>query len=230
MAVNMFSPSLPQLPHPEIALSVLLIIEEGIRRAWELLRKTPPLLFDLASANEDEITQQLRLIICNQVLRDELVPGFTLAVFRVGREAKYENFNGSNTEKMPDLVVEIIDGNRSVGLPSDDGLFIECKPVDRNHPAGATYCDSGLIRFVEGSYAWTMSQAMMIGYTCKKYTIASKLHAALKNRPAINSLQLSDTLHNPSAGTNANLPAKSWCEPIYATCHMRPFSYEQTNA
>ena len=144
MAVNVFAP-LPQLPHSKIELAVLLIVEEGIRKAWELLRVAHLPDFDLAKAKEDEITQQLRLVICNELLKKRMVNGFTLDLFHVAREAKYANYKDDNTEKMPDLIVGII-GRNNVELPSDDGLFIECKPVDKSHSVGATYCGDGLIR------------------------------------------------------------------------------------
>ena len=38
--------------------------------------------------------------------------------------------------------------------PSQYGIFIECKPVDVDHPLVAHYCDKGILRFVRGRLCW----------------------------------------------------------------------------
>ena len=225
MPINMFAPP-PQLPHPDIHLSELLIIEEGLRTAWSLLRTTSPLGFDLANADEDEITEQFIQIILDQVLEHDLVRGFGKSLFLVHRESKFRNFNGEKLDKMPDLAVSII-GRKDVGFRSNDELFIECKPVGPKHTVGQKYCDDGIIRFVEGGYAWTMRQAMMIGYVSTGYTIIPKLSDALKDPKRITSPKIIETLDFPYACLNAKSKADLWCEAVYITRHKRNFKYIQ---
>jgi hypothetical protein len=55
-------------------------------------------------------------------------------------------------------------------LSDQDGLFVECKPVDHKHPILSCYCKKGLIRFVNGDYAWAMQNALMVGYVKARYS------------------------------------------------------------
>ena len=226
MLLDLFTPP-PQLPHTKIPLSVLLIVEEALRVSWNLLRTSPPANFDINTANEDDITQEFRLIVCNQVLQNEMVDGFSKELFSVNRESKYRNYKHDNSEKMPDLVVDI-KRRPPVEYSSDDGLFIECKPVDVTHPTGDAYCGKGLVRFVEGSYAWTMQQAMMIGYTRTGYTILPKLHDALKARSAMHPPKRIETLQYPSPCPALSSQTALWCEAVHISCHNRTFHYDET--
>jgi hypothetical protein len=226
MAPNVFTPP-PELPHREISIEVILIVEEALRVAWELLINEPPNGFNLATAHEDIVTEKFLFTLVNRVLKSGNVPGFTKALFCVSREEKHPNYNGQKPDKMPDLAVHII--NRpDVLLPTEDRLFIECKPVDRAHPAGRDYCGEGLLRFVQGDYAWTMHQGMMIGYARSGYTVIPKLHDALMKRASPNSPQKIKTLQYPLPCLNPESQSRQWCETIHITCHERSFPYNET--
>ena len=67
-------------------------------------------------------------------------------------------------------------------ISTQNGLFVECKPVDAAHPPGGDYCDAGLIRFVNGDYAWAMQESLMVGYVRDGRTIKSHLHPAIATR------------------------------------------------
>lgn len=229
MAANMYDPPRPSFPHQEIHISSLLIIEQGLRKAWELLRNDVVPDFDLATAHEDTITNQFWQIIQNKVLKNNLVAGFTFELFNVVREPKHPNYNGKKIDKMPDLVVYIPDRKRIVDRPSDDGLFIECKPVDKQHTVGETYCDKGLSRFIVGDYAWTMPQAMMIGYASTGYTIRPKLHDALQEKSTANSPKRIETSQYPSPCPKPGSAGKRDCEAVHVTRHKRTFTYVETN-
>jgi hypothetical protein len=170
--------SLPLAPFPKATLR---LIETAISEAWRVIRETPEGDFDIANSGEDRITLELRNCLTNTVLDNGLVPGFTSNMFYVTREAKYVSFDGTHLDKMPDLHFRVVrDG--PVSLPSEDGLFVECKPVDREHPAGRDYCDRGIIRFVKGDYAWALPQALMVGYVLPGYSLPEKLDDALTQR------------------------------------------------
>lgn len=154
----------------------------------------------------------------NNVLVSGVVGGFTADLFYVGREEKFASFDGSHPDKMPDLHISV---GRDVSLPSDDGLFVECKPIDRGHPVGGAYCDKGIIRFVKGEYAWTLTQGMMVGYTSSGYTMPEKLRQAFKGR----SLKLRTTGDIQPCPDG---PAAGRAQQVHVTVHLRDFVYPST--
>jgi hypothetical protein len=115
---------------------------------------------------------------------------------------------------------------RLIGRPqsiknTQDGLFIECKPVDSAHAVLAHYCAKGLARFIRGEYAWAMTNAMMVGYTRVGYTIPLKLKGALQGWP----LASSDGCMLRSC-TRSEATAIS--EIVHLTDHDRDFKYMET--
>lgn len=208
-----------RLPHPLLSLRVHLVVESAICAAWELMTNRGRAGFDLQTANEDTVTHELYERLYDEVFDKGVVNGFDREVFAsMRREPKVRNFNGSHPDKMPDLLVEFID--RPTGaMNSQHGLFIECKPVDRKHPAGSAYCDEGLIRFVRGDYAWAMQSAMMIGYARKGYSVIPKLSEALAS-PRKESIPTSFGPGNcPRSRTTAH------AEQVAISKHQRTFGY-----
>jgi len=209
------------LPHPPIALSVFLIVERAIRRAWQLLRRKPREGFDLAAAEEDGLTNELYEVLYDVVFKQALVKGFDRELLRdVVREPKLRSYNRSSLDKMPDLAFALADRD-PVAVPTQDRLFVECKPVDSDHTVGAHYCDKGLIRFVNGEYAWAMSEAMMVGYAREGYTIRPKLGAALEARRATIPTRRFPTRCAVSRATR-------FSEQVCITEHDRVFPYPGT--
>lgn len=175
--------------------------------------------FDLALADEDTITQKLHEILVDEVYNSGQVDGFGDNVMHlITREAKYRNFNGETLRKMPDLHVSII--GRSDIRASQDGIFIECKPVDREHTVGVHYCDAGIIRFVRGDYAWAMTSAMMIGYAAAGYDIEPKLVTALDKSLSI----VTDCAPVVCSVSQTVL----FCDPTHVSSHQRDFNYVET--
>ena len=171
-----------ELPHPPISFRLILIVDAVVERGLKILREQPPPGFELRSADEDTITYQLHWVIENRLHRRKEVPGFDKRIFgKVWREPKVTNCDGTHPDKMPDLVFDLNRESLQV-LSSHDHLAIECKPVDSNHPAGSHYCDKGLHRFVNGDYAWTMQEAMMVAYVRDGRTIAANLLPAMAQR------------------------------------------------
>src|ERR1039457_6039333 len=163
------------LPHKSIPLAIHLIVEDALRTSWDKLRENPPAGFLIGTAHEDVVTHELLKILHGEVFDSGEVAGFTRDYFMPPvREAKLENFDGTRRDLMPDLLIGLI-GRPKAQIPWQDWLFVECKPVDRKHPAGSAYCDDGLIRFVRGDYAWAMTSALMVGSANKDYCILPKL-------------------------------------------------------
>lgn len=206
-------PSRVTLPHPPIRLSVLLVIEHALCAAWDLLRMSPRAGFNLLTANEDGITLEFYEALFDRVFDKGIVQGFDRQLFSaVMREPKVRNYNYKHPDKMPDLFICLV--GRPIGIRnSQDGLFIECKPVDRHHAVREHYCKKGLSRFIRGEYAWAMTNAMMVGYARKGYTISSKL-------VGISSTILPRPCRQSKSGTNN--------EAVYYTQHARRFKYRET--
>jgi hypothetical protein len=209
------------LPHPQLSLRSHLVVEAAICVAWKLVLTRVKSGFDLQSATEDAVTHELYERLYDEVFDKGLVDGFNREVFAsVRREPKIRNFNGSNLDKMPDLLVEFVDRPAGV-MNSQYGIFIECKPVDADHTVGVHYCDKGLVRFVRGDYAWAMQSAMMIGYARSGYTIHPKLSDALQARSQA-------TATKEEAQPCRHSIADSTSESVHVSKHARMFKYAET--
>jgi len=224
MSLNLFKETGTgiQLPHPPISLRSLLVIELALCEAWRLMREKPRGTFNLAACDEDAITLELHERLYDEVFDKGAIPGFDAEIFAsVGREPKIRNFDGTHPDKMPDLFVQFAD--RPVGvLYSQHGIFIECKPVDATHTVGAHYCDKGIIRFIRGDYAWTMTTAVMVGYASGGYTILPKLTDALATRakqiPTVGDVQ--PCLRSKAGAIN---------EAVHVSKHKRTFKYVEND-
>jgi len=178
------------LPHPQIPQRTIFLICKVIKRAWQLLEETPPSNFILQSANEDTITQVLVDDIIERRLRKNgEVDGFNCALFgKVTREQKITNVDKKHPDKMPDIFFDLKRDQLPI-LSDQDGLFVECKPVDRNHPILSCYCKKGLVRFVNGDYAWAMQDALMVGYVKTPYSF-KKLASVLDDNKENDDLRI----------------------------------------
>ncbi|WP_309024558.1 hypothetical protein [Pelagicoccus sp. SDUM812002] len=211
-------------PHPPLSLRLHLIVEQALRAAWEIMLSQVRVGFDLQTADEDTITLELYQRLYDEIFNKGVVDGFDGNIFTsVHREPKIRNFNYSNPDKMPDLFVDFVDRPARV-MNSQHGLFIECKPVDREHPTGSAYCDKGLIRFIRGDYAWTMQSAMMVGYTRKGYTLLDKLPKALKSKRK----EPISTSFGPSNCTKSVITTSA--EQVAISKHPRTFDYVENGS
>lgn len=179
------------LPHPPIDQRTVLLICKVIKMAWQLLEEKPPSSFCMQSADEDTITQLLVEIIENVLRQNGEIDGFNRHQFgRVSRDSKITNFDKKHPDKMPDIFFDL----RRDRLPiinDQDGLFVECKPVDPQHPILSYYCNKGLVRFVNGDYAWAMQDALMVGYVKGRYSFI-KLGSILddeKSKPTLKPIE-----------------------------------------
>jgi len=210
----------PDLAHPAISLSVFLVVENGIRAAWEMMRNSPRPGFDLLTAVENSVTQELYKRLYDEVFNQNVVEGFDRELLTtVTRDSKIENYDGTNIDKMPDLLFGFADRPNVFRL-TQDWLFVECKPVDSDHSAGVHYCGKGIIRFVRGEYAWAMTSALMIGYARTGYTIFPKSTDALKASSIV------QTLDYPYQCRRSRSSPSS--EVVHISRHPRTFSYVET--
>ncbi|MEI9894589.1 MAG: hypothetical protein WDN28_12065 [Chthoniobacter sp.] len=222
MALGLYEDSAQawRLPHQPIPLAVFLVVEQAIRVAWEMMLQRPRNNFQLHREDEDPVTAELWERLLNEVFNRNIVPGFdSNLLMKPTRETKVPNYDGTNTELMPDLLIGL-QNRLAVSIPAQDWLFIECKPVQLGRSAGAHYCDKGIIRFVRGDYAWAMTSALMVGYAATNYHVSPKLTAALRKSRTIT------TTAFPRRCRRSQSSASS--EPTHTTAHRRNFCYRQT--
>jgi hypothetical protein len=210
------------LPHPPLGLPVILLIRRVLIRAFEKLVERR---FPLATGLEDRITEQLFNVIENDLRQSGEVRGFTAQSYdRVVRHAQVTNYTASKLGKTPDLSFKLRndEGEPCSVLSSHEALFVECKPIDDSHAAGSGYCDEGLLRFVNGDYAWAMEQALMIGYARQGRTIARHLIPAVEEptrRAALKVVDPPRVVELPSASST------STCEALHVSNHERGFPW-----
>jgi hypothetical protein len=107
-------------------------------------------------------------------------------------------------------------------MHTQDGVFIECKPVDSDHTVVKHYCNKGIARFTRGEYAWCMLSSMMVGYAASGYTVMPKLADALAKSTTFR------TLSGPSVDLNPT--AIRFSQDTYLTVHERSFAYQETGS
>ncbi|WP_445372858.1 hypothetical protein ACH518_10490 [Methylomonas sp. HW2-6] len=183
-----------KLPHPPIMEGMIEIIENAIRAAWKQVIETIDLNgIKTEDAYEDQITEALCKYL--EGIRLKSSSGFCPDQFEsVQRESNWRDYQNFSIDKQPDLVFKFFGKRPGVDFDSAyyDGLFIECKPIDSKHPIQGHYLDKGLSRFVDGTYAWAMQNAMMLGYTNHGNNLNSKLIPVLSKSSVQESLKMCD--------------------------------------
>lgn len=192
MAIGFFVQGIDfSLPHPPIPQRTILLLCNVIKRAWKLLIDVPPTGFQLQSADEDTITQVMVEIIENRLRKNGEIDGFNHILFgKVSREPKITNVDKNHPDKMPDIFFDLKRDKLPI-LSDQDGLFVECKPVDKMHSIFSCYCNKGLVRFLNGDYAWAMQDALMVGYTNGQYSF-NTFASILDNKKNVTSLGIID--------------------------------------
>lgn len=164
-----------RLPLTAIADVHVRILAEGLGAAFEDLCLREPVA--MASGSEPEVTALMEARL-NRLIEEDLLWGqLVLCVVR-GKESI--SFDGSHLEKRPDLSIYLSD--RARHFP----LVVEAKILDvTNRRTVVSYCDRGLLRFVEGEYAWTNREALMLGYVRDGSSIDTKLRPCLAKAMAL---------------------------------------------
>ena len=230
MAVGIYRLAGVRLPHPPIPVHLLLVVEQALTEAWKRLKRNPPSGFDITNAPEDSVTFHLHEVLVNDIYRRRRVPGFVREIFNPPqREPKIGTFNRASIDKMPDLRIDLVD-RPNVTLLTDDGLFIECKPIDGSHSVPVHYCKKGLRRFVVGEYGWAMPEALMVAYVSPSHRKAQKAPLEALH----NALEISQK-NEPDEYATIQLPiqcpyaaARRASVIVWTTRHRRQFKYLQT--
>jgi len=204
------------LPH-----NIITLVIRAFDAAWRHLLKWETI--DLATCNEDEISELLRGIL--EEARSGILPleaGFDSRFFAVvERCASLTNYNGQKINKAPDFIIRPQQSGAGIYEPLY-GVFVESKIVDRGRSFCQEYCQQGLQRFVDGDYAWTMRDAVMAAYvrTRKAYPDSlAKCLAVPTDKP--------DPYHTRQLPTPTALIISSG--PVCTTRHHRPWQFHDTD-
>lgn len=199
-----------------IPLSLMIVVQNVMSTAWRiLLKEVSEGDFSICNSTEDQITERLYMILgALDAASDSAVLGLSKLQSPV-REGNVRSYDGAHLDKQPDLafrpIRDLIPCENTVPL----AIFIECKPIDAKHPVPSTYCRAGLIRFVNGDYAWGVDRAMMIGYVRNICTLPGGMSTALADPALSREMEL--------AGTLEGLPNTASGDTVCQSTHDRKF-------
>lgn len=207
-------PTAGQLPYPMMPLSAQRIVRAALRYAWRVVRFRAE-EHGLSSATEPQITTVLQFTL-NELLDDdnEPVPGFSSNYFEtVERGAEMVNYSGLRLEKRPDLRFRMQGRIQLVHDRTHYGLIVESKLLDPAHPL-RLYAANGILRFVQGDYAWAMPHGMVLAYVRSGAPTQEDLITFLKNGDVEYSVV--DAFHVSSSEDS---------EEFVRSVHERPWQY-----
>jgi hypothetical protein len=157
------------LPLSPIAPAHMAVILEALAKTWaEMMSSNSATCSD---GDEKAVNALLEPRLNSRFQTD---PDYLNLVSSVVRGKETVNFNGAALEKRPDLSLMFAAPRHNFPL------VIECKIID--HPDDKTtrlYCNEGLIRFVNGEYAWATKEAIMLAYVRDGSTVEGRLVAHL---------------------------------------------------
>ncbi len=196
-----------QLPLSPLHDFHLIFIAEMLGRAWDDLHHSQQQTLKIGSEPEITALMETRL----NVLLDQY-PSWSNLVHNVARGKETVSFDRSHLEKRPDLSIFLT--NRYRNFP----LVVECKIIESS--SGKTvrlYCNKGLVKFVQGEYAWATREAFMLAYVRDGSSIDTCLTPLL----------IENQKTDPDPYCTENLPeaTKHSTLDLARSHHSRSFSY-----
>ncbi len=206
-------------PHADFPASTRRVVVKAFKAAWSELRDCAG--EELATCVEDRITADLEYCL-NRIREDRKHPsGFRATLFQaVNRGTEVVSYDGRHVKKMPDLVVRLCSRRTtSIPFPAYRALFVECKIMDGSHPV-SDYGKEGLVRFVDGRYAWTMPSAMMIAYARGDYSVVGTLSGFLEKHRGAN---------DPYRTRSLPAEIRALGRGVFVSQHDRPWTFPETD-
>lgn len=199
--------------------NIIRVVARAIKYAWNEISADPAthLVNVTPGAPEEDVYTDA---ICNMLLQmldmaQPAVPGFTSETFQtVSRGENLSNYNGNQLNKQPDLIIRLANSPLSFTRRLV-GIFIESKVVCMAKPINL-YTTSGLSRFIDGHYGWTMQAGMMLAYQKPKHRSISCLEDQLNKEAALSSVAI--------AGKHLDMRA-AYAPITAASSHKRAWQY-----
>ena len=150
-------------------------IAEMLARAWDdLLHSQQPTMM---TGSEPEINTLMKARLNKLIDEDTALSSL---VHNVAPGEETVSFDASHLEKQPDLSIHLTDRKRNFPL------VVECKLIE--YSSGKTarlYCNKGLVKFVQGEYAWATREAFMLAYVRDGSLISTKLTPLLVEKQKV---------------------------------------------
>lgn len=205
--------------YPPFEPRYLRAIELALRTAWANLHKDAAKSRQLSTLKEERISHMLRDAL--NELRERKTSGvkdYNSLVF--GRPHVGAEFVTQDDKiRKPDIVFELCGWARpGVANSMKDGIFVECKILEHGSKKNvAAYCNNGIHRFVEGSYAERMREGMMVAYVRTSQVLPTDLATTLADEQMKKHLATDGTLS--SCGLTRIEPR------VYLSTHERNWPY-----
>ena len=158
-----------QLPLDPLEDIHLDIIAEMLALAWDDLYISQE--NTLKTGAEAEVTALMESRLKFLLDEDSLWSNMVHTIVR-GNETV--SFDGTHLEVRPDLSIYLTARDRR------HPLVVECKLIDAStEKTAGQYCSDGLVRFIEGKYAWATREAFMLAYVRDGTSISTALTPVL---------------------------------------------------
>ena len=153
------------IPQPPLNNVLLTKIIEILCLAWERICLEHPQ--PVKTGTEADVALHLKIAFNDLVASDSFVKN---VVSQAVTAPETPNYNGKGIQKRPDIAILWNSPTRI--LP----LSIECKLVDgRDKKTVALYTSKGMVRFVDGTYAWSEREGIMIAFVRDLSTLQTHL-------------------------------------------------------
>lgn len=212
------------MPYGRFSDLEILVIEKALRLVWtESSKRIHCHQIDFNSANEEGISSALMMVFDDIWSYDRHLLSELAEIFQPVPEFNSQrgdvDYLGHHLKYRPDLTFRR--NYTDPGMSALNGcLFIEAKRVEQTKTMG-DYCGKGLMRFVDGTYAWAMPQAMMLGYVRDtNQKLPGTLSDYLKR---LGKAALYNVKQNPVA-----FPLSRFANRTYITVHDRTWLYPGT--
>lgn len=178
--ISLSSSPIVNVPHPSFDEWILLCIEDALREAWcRLCARVSKA--DLLVADEASLTNGLRDELVNLWGNPPENSAFNQNNFTMPQKGtQFENFDGSVIEQTPDLTIYPNRDRTGLTQLLYDAIFVECKIIDDTGLAKTGYGVDGILRFVDGNYAWAVQDGMMVGYVYCSGKLPDTLHTHIE--------------------------------------------------
>lgn len=210
----------PSLPFQRIPGELITVAENGLREAWnQLVRRQQAFGVKLNSDREEVISYQL-VVILNILRSQRCEPPSALAEFfesfRVG--SGYMDYRKLRI-KQPDFVF-IPRDNPYPGLDEAYyGIFVEAKIIEQgSKKQTGEYFREGVMRFLDGRYAWAMPHGLMLAYVRTGQTLPAAIADYLNGHGRSDEFGVT---HQIAVAKPPNPGPKIWL-----TMHRRNWSYD----
>lgn len=201
-------------PVCKIPVSLMVVVQNALSYAWSiLLTEVRDGSFSICGTHEDVITERLYSILDEIYTHEpDRIQGFAFFETPV-REGNVRNYKGDRLDCQPDLTFRPIRGQLQLSSSVMNAIFVECKPIDSQHPIGSAYCAEGISRFVKADYSWSVDRAIMLGYVRNICKLPDGLSYVLN--------QDSSKITYKVMEVPVLMDKTSQCEEIYRTVHNR---------